>query len=123
MSESTNHYHASTDKQYGRQIRQGAPDAFAALVAFDDAALRRPGMAIPRKHVELIALAVALTTQCVYCIEAHTNAAVAEGATQEEVSETILIATALRAGAAMAHGFQAMKHYAHQNESVGVEQF
>ena len=118
MGENTEHYHDPGDKQYGRQIRQGAPEAFAALVSFDDAALRRPGMAIPRKYVELVALGIALTTQCVYCMEAHTRAAATEGATQEEISEAIFIAAALRAGAGMAHGFQAMKHFVHTTEAA-----
>ena len=104
-------YHDPRDKQFARQLRRGAPDAFTALTAFDDAALRRDGMAIPRKYTELMALAVALTTQCVYCIEAHTKAAAAEGATETEISETVFIAAALRAGGAIAHGFQAVKHY------------
>jgi AhpD family alkylhydroperoxidase len=117
MSTTAEHYHDPSDKQYVRQIRQGAPDAFAALAAFDDAALRRPDMALPRKYVELMALAVALTTQCVYCIDAHTKAAAAEGASQQEISETIFVAVALRAGGGMAHGFQAMKHYVHATEA------
>lgn len=112
----TEHYHDPSDKKYARRIRSGAPDGFAALRAFDDAALRRPGMAIPRKYVELIALSVALSTQCSYCIEAHTQAAAAEGASEAELAETILIAAALRAGGAVAHGFQLMKHYTHTTE-------
>jgi AhpD family alkylhydroperoxidase len=105
------HYHDPRDKQFARQLRRSAPGTFAALTAFDDAALRRDDMAIPRKYAELMALAVALTTQCVYCIEAHTKAAAAQGASEEEISETVFIAAALRAGGAIAHGFQAMKHY------------
>lgn len=117
-TEHVEHYHDPSDRNYARQVRQSAPDAFAALRAFDDAALRRPGMAIPRKHVELMALAVALTTQCVYCIEGHTKAAAAEGASEQEISETIFIAAALRAGGAIAHGFQAMKHFEHAVEGA-----
>jgi AhpD family alkylhydroperoxidase len=117
MGENVEHYHDPSDKKYARQIRSGAPDAFAALMAFDEAALRRPGMAIPRKYVELMALAVAITTQCVYCIEAHTKAAVSEGASEAEISEALFVAVALRAGGGMAHGFQAMKHFVHATEA------
>lgn len=66
---------------------------------------------IPRKYTELMALAVALTTQCAYCIEGHTKAAHSEGATEAEIAETVFIATALRAGGGMAHGMMAMKFY------------
>lgn len=107
----SDHYHDPNDRQYFRQLRQGAPEAFAALGAFDDAALRSESKVIPPKYTELIALAVGLTTQCVYCIEAHTKAAKQAGATQEEVSETVLAAAALRAGGAIAHGLLATKFF------------
>ncbi|MGP4086417.1 carboxymuconolactone decarboxylase family protein [Streptomyces sp. KR55] len=54
---------------------------------------------------------MALTTQCAYCIEAHTKAAHAAGATQEELAEATMIAAALRAGGSYAHGFMAMKFF------------
>jgi AhpD family alkylhydroperoxidase len=58
-----------------------------------------------------MAVAVALTTQCAYCIEAHTKAAHSAGAAQEELAETTMIAAALRAGGSYAHGFMAMKFF------------
>jgi AhpD family alkylhydroperoxidase len=58
---------------------------------------------VPKKYKELIALAVALTTQCPYCLELHRSAAEAAGATREEIAETALAAAALRAGAAITH--------------------
>ena len=79
-----------------------APEAFAAFVAFDEATFR--GGAIPLKHKELMAVAVALTTQCPYCIEIHAGRAREAGATEQELAETTLIAAALRAGGAMTHG-------------------
>src|ERR1051326_6049439 len=79
-----------------------APDAFKAFVAFDKAALAEG--AIPVKYKELMAVAVALTTQCPYCIDIHTKNATKAGATEQELAETALVAAALRAGAAMTHG-------------------
>jgi AhpD family alkylhydroperoxidase len=79
-----------------------APEAFKAFVAFDEAAFH--GDAIPLKYKELMAVAVALTTQCPYCIEIHSQKARKAGATDEELAETTLVAAALRAGAAMTHG-------------------
>ncbi len=73
-----------------------------AFLAFDKAALADG--AIPKKYKELMAVAVALTTQCPYCIELHRQAAVKAGATKEEFAETTLVAAALRAGAAVTHG-------------------
>lgn len=79
-----------------------APEAFRAFVAFDEAAFK--GGVIPLKYKELMAIAVALTTQCPYCIEIHTKKARKAGATEQELAETTLIAAALRAGGAMTHG-------------------
>src|SRR4051794_37114527 len=84
-----------------------APEAFKAFVAFDEAAFK-PG-AIPLKYKELIAVAVALTTQCPYCIEIHSGRARQAGATEQEIAETALVAAAIRAGGAMTHGTHAME--------------
>ncbi len=79
-----------------------APEAFKAFAAFDEAAFKHG--VIPLKYKELIAVAVALTTQCPYCIEIHSKRAKKAGATEQELAETTLIAAALRAGGAMTHG-------------------
>jgi AhpD family alkylhydroperoxidase len=46
-----------------------APEGMRAYVAFDKVALAEG--AIPGKYKELMALAVAFTTQCPYCLELH----------------------------------------------------
>ena len=46
-----------------------AVEAMTTFLAYDKAALADG--AIPKKYKELMAIAVALTTQCPYCIEAH----------------------------------------------------
>ncbi len=79
-----------------------APEAWDTFKAFDRAALADG--AIPRKYKELMAVAVALTTQCPYCIEIHKKAAKRAGATEEELAETVFVSAALRAGAAVTHG-------------------
>ena len=66
---------------------------------------------MPRKYRELIALAVACTTQCPYCIEVHARAARSVGATREEVVESAFLAAALRAGGAATHGAMALKFF------------
>jgi alkylhydroperoxidase/carboxymuconolactone decarboxylase family protein YurZ len=52
-----------------KTLGKGAPKAMEAFWAFDKAALA-DGV-VPKKYKELIALAVALTTQCPYCLEIH----------------------------------------------------
>ncbi len=85
-----------------KKLGELAPDAFKAFVAFDEAAFK--GGVIPLKYKELMAVAVALTTQCPYCIEIHTKKAKKAGTTEQELAEATLIAAALRAGGAMTHG-------------------
>lgn len=104
------HYHDPSDMNRLRDLRKAAPREFAAWVALDEIVGYADG-AVPRKTRELIAVACAHVTQCVYCMEAHITDAKAAGATKEELSETILIAAALRAGGAGAHGGLAMKLY------------
>jgi AhpD family alkylhydroperoxidase len=55
------------------------------------------------KYKELIAVGVAVTTQCPYCIEIHIANARKAGATDAELAEATIVAAALRAGAAIAH--------------------
>lgn len=86
-----------------------APDAFKAFVQFDKAALAEGKLSVKLK--ELIAIAVAHTTGCPYCIDVHVNAGKAEGVKKEELSEAILVATALKAGSALAHGVNALNVY------------
>lgn len=92
-------------KKIGRMGKL-APAAFSAFQALDEAALADG--AIPRKYKELMAVAVALTTQCPYCIEVHRKSAVDAGASDVEFAETVFVATALRAGAALTHGTHLM---------------
>jgi AhpD family alkylhydroperoxidase len=83
-------------------IAEKAPTAMQAFLAFDKAAMAQGVLDIKTK--ELIALAVAHTTQCIYCIDLHNANARKNGATDQEIAETILVAAALRAGGAVAHG-------------------
>jgi AhpD family alkylhydroperoxidase len=88
-------------------IEANAPDAMKAFVAFDKAAMAAG--AIPAKYKELMAIAVAFTTQCPYCIEIHSKKAREAGASEQEISEAVFVAAALRAGAAVTHGTHAIK--------------
>lgn len=82
-----------------------APEVMQAFWAFDKAAVAEG--AIPVKYKELIAVAVALTTQCPYCIDVHTGNARRAGANDTELSEAAMVAAALRAGAAVTHATHA----------------
>ena len=96
-----------TNLEKMKDLGTHAPEAMKAFVAFDKAALAAG--AIPVKYKELIAMAVAFTTQCPYCIELHTKKAREYGATAPEIAESVLVAAALRAGGAITHGTHALK--------------
>jgi len=102
------HYHDSDDLKLLPEFKKLAPDEFKGFIALDSI-VGKEGGAIPRKYRELIALAVAFTTQCPYCLDVHTRNAKRAGATREEVAEAAFLAAALRAGAAVTHGALALK--------------
>jgi AhpD family alkylhydroperoxidase len=83
-----------------------APEVMKAFWAFDKASVADG--AIPVKYKELIGVAVALTTQCPYCIDIHSRNARKAGATDAEMVEAAMVAAALRAGAAVTHATHAL---------------
>jgi AhpD family alkylhydroperoxidase len=86
-----------------RELAPAANDAFDAFshAVFADGAL-------PEKTKQLIAVAVAHTTQCPYCIDGHTKLAKRKGASPEEIMEAIWVAAEMRAGGAYAHSTLAL---------------
>ncbi len=88
-----------------KTIEANASEAMKAFWAFDKAALADGS--VPVKYKELIACAVAFTTQCPYCIAIHSERAREAGASDRELAEVVTIAAALRAGAAITHGTHA----------------
>jgi AhpD family alkylhydroperoxidase len=83
------------------------PAVWQAFLAFDKAAMADG--ALSAKIKELIALGVAMTTQCPYCIEIHTKRAKDAGCSEAEIAEAVMVAAALRAGGAVTHGTHALQ--------------
>jgi AhpD family alkylhydroperoxidase len=83
-------------------LRNLSSTTMSAFENFDRAAMA--GGTIPRRYKELIALGVALATQCPYSLEVHRTNAENAGVTEAEIAEVIYIAAAMRATAAIAHG-------------------
>ena len=65
--------------------------------------------ALTEREKALIALAVAHTVQCPYCIDAYTTGCLEKGSNLEEMTETLHIVTAIRGGASLVHGVQMRK--------------
>jgi AhpD family alkylhydroperoxidase len=89
-----------------KTLKDLAPDAMNAYAAFDASVFKEGALSIHVK--ELIAIAVAMTTQCPYCIEIHAKKAKAAGCTEAEIAEATLVAAALRAGGAVTHATHAI---------------
>jgi len=88
------------------KMNELAPEVMKAFWEFDRLAVAEG--AIPVKYKELIAVGVAVTTQCPYCIAIHTANARKAGATDAELAEAAIVAAALRAGGAITHATHAM---------------
>ena len=101
-------YQSPADMRFAKDLIAGAPAEAEAFFKLKSVTERADGV-IPQKYRELIALAVALTTQCSYCLDSHTRNAAKAGATKAEIAETVFLAAALRAGGAVGHGLLTMK--------------
>lgn len=60
------------------------------------------------REKSLIALAVAHTIQCPYCIDAYTSDGLQRGIEKGEMMEALHVAGAIRGGASLVHGVQMM---------------
>jgi AhpD family alkylhydroperoxidase len=91
----------SSTPEIARRRRELTPSQQAAFESFGKAVFADG--ALPAKIKQIIAVAVAHVTQCPYCIQGHTRAALRAGATQQELMEAIWVAAEMRAGGAYAH--------------------
>src|SRR5690348_455848 len=90
-----------TTRELAEKPRALGPEPLAAFRAFSQKVFADG--ALPGKTKQLIAVAVAHVTQCPYCIRGHTELALKQGATEQELMEAIWVAAEMRAGAAYAH--------------------
>jgi|SRR5262249_5698731 len=84
-----------------KKLEENAPKTFETFFAFDKATMA-PG-AVPAKYKELVAVAVALTTQCSYGIQVHVGRAREAGAGDAELAEITAVAATIRAGGTITH--------------------
>jgi AhpD family alkylhydroperoxidase len=106
---SDDHFFDRADRVHRADYKEHTPDILEAYDAFDEAVFAAEGREIPLKFRQLMAVAVGITTQCVYCIDWHSKQAKKAGATDAELAEAAWVATAIRAGGGFAHGRLAFK--------------
>ncbi len=92
-----------------KEVRAGTPDTMKAFSALARAALEAKALSTRTK--ELIALAISVATRCDPCIAFHAEAAVRQGATREEVMETVALAIYMGAGPSVMYAAQAVEAY------------
>ena len=97
----TDSLYPPSSPEIAKKRRELAPDIHAAFDAFSKRVFADG--ALPAKTKQLIAVAVAHVTQCPYCIQGHTKAALRHGASEPELMEAIWVAAEMRAGGAFAH--------------------
>jgi AhpD family alkylhydroperoxidase len=100
------HFYPAPSRELSQKRQELAPEIDRAFHEFSRQVFA-PG-ALPVKMKQLIAVAVAHVTQCPYCINGHTKAALREGATEQEMMEAIWVAAEMRAGGAFAHSLIAL---------------
>lgn len=103
------HFHDSDDYKYNKKLVKAAPESMKALMAFHQAVMNEPSSGLDSMTKELIAVGIAVTTQCPYCIEVHTKGAREAGASEAQVAAASMISSLVNAGGSMAHGWMAMK--------------
>ncbi|MFN3423955.1 MAG: carboxymuconolactone decarboxylase family protein [Novosphingobium meiothermophilum] len=100
-----------------KQVRLGSPDVMKAFSSMAQAATR-PG-ALDGRTKELIALAIAVAIRCDGCIAFHAKAALDQGASRDEVMETMGMALYMGAGPSLMYAAQAVEAY---DQFAGLQQ-
>ncbi len=92
-----------------KDLRAGAPDVMKSFSAMAQASLKTN--ALDTKTKELIALAIGVATRCDDCIAFHTKAAIDQGASREEVMETLGLAIYMGAGPSVMYASHAVEAF------------
>lgn len=92
-----------------KDVGQLSPDTIRGYMAMSGAG-QKANLLGPKVR-ELIALAVAVTARCDGCITIHTEAAIKQGATREEIAEALGVAISVNAGAALVYSTRVMDAY------------
>ena len=64
--------------------------------------------ALTKREKSLIALAVALSESCPYCMDSYTNSCLSNGADEEQMMEAVHVAAAIKSGATLVNSVMMM---------------
>jgi AhpD family alkylhydroperoxidase len=102
-----------------RNLRGGTPEVMKAFAAIAQAATL--SKALDAKTKELIALGIAVAVRCDDCIAFHAKAASEQGATRDEVSETLGMAIYMGAGPSVMYASHALEAFTQFEVSAGKQ--
>ncbi len=97
-------YYKPEDLPKFGEIGKDAPDLAKKFFDYYNAVFSEGELS--EREKSLIALAVAHTIQCPYCIDAYTKGCLEKGSNLTEMTEALHVATAIRGGASLVHGVQ-----------------
>jgi alkylhydroperoxidase/carboxymuconolactone decarboxylase family protein len=97
-------YYNPKDLDRFSEISRNAPDLARKFFDYYGAVFAEG--ALSEREKALIALAVAHTVQCPYCIDAYTSSCLEKGSNLDEMTEAVHVANAIRGGASLVHGVQ-----------------
>jgi AhpD family alkylhydroperoxidase len=92
-----------------KPLRRAQSETAKGFHHLHDAALEDG--ALSTKQKELIALAIAVSKQCVDCIGFHVKAAIKAGATRDELAETVNVCVLMNGGPGYMYGVKVMEAY------------
>jgi alkylhydroperoxidase/carboxymuconolactone decarboxylase family protein len=98
------HYYHTHDLGKFPEIGKEAPQLWEKFSAWYGAVFAEGSLT--EREKALIALAVAHTVQCPYCIDAYTTTCLEKGSNLEQMTEAVHVAAAIRGGASLVHGIQ-----------------
>lgn len=97
-------YYEEKDLAKFPSMGEGAPELWEKFMEYYGAVFAEGALTAREKAI--VALAVAHTVQCPYCIDSYTQACLSQGVTEAQMTEAVHVACALRGGASLAHGLQ-----------------
>lgn len=97
--------HLKHYRENSRKLREEIPDAMSGFARLHGGAMSAGVLDVRTK--ELIALGMAITSQCTGCIAAHVDAAFRAGATRAELFEVVGVAILMGGGPATYYGGEA----------------
>lgn len=97
-------YYNQSDLDKFGTMGEGAPESWQKFMAYYGSVFEEGALSVREKS--LIALAVAHAVQCPYCIDSYTQDCLSKGANEEQMTEAVHVAAAIRGGATLAHGIQ-----------------